>query len=148
MKVLKFLKLQVLIILLLINVLQAPRIKGVIFEYIAQDAFSLHEMGYPNRETIKPKELPESGEYHWIDGGESHIDEPAAVANIQDAVKNKNNKAYEAYSKKEYDSIKNCTYIYFSNVEMENQFSRKKFLKATALVSVPIVSYFSSLNYY
>ena len=97
----------------MIIVLQAPRIKGVTFEYIAQDAFSLHEMGYPNKETIKPKELPEFGEYHWIDAGESHINEPAAVANIQDSAKNKNDKAYEAYFKKEYDSIKNCTYIFF-----------------------------------
>ena len=54
---------------------------------------SLHEMDYPNRDTIKPKGLPESGEYCWIDGGESHINEPAAVADIQDVVRNKNNKA-------------------------------------------------------
>ncbi|OUT21729.1 hypothetical protein CAS74_002698 [Pichia kudriavzevii] len=76
----------------------ASRIRGITFEYIAQDAFSLHELGYPSRDTIKPKGLPESGEYHWRDGGESH-----------DAVRNKNSKAYEAYSKKEYDAIKNCT---------------------------------------
>lgn len=87
----------------------ASRIRGITFEYIAQDAFSLHELGYPSRDTIKPKGLPESGEYHWRDGGESHVNEPAAVASIQDAVRNKNSKAYEAYSKKEYDAIKNCT---------------------------------------
>ncbi|KGK37580.1 hypothetical protein JL09_g3267 [Pichia kudriavzevii] len=87
----------------------ASRIRGITFEYIAQDAFSLHELGYPSRDTIKPKGLPESGEYHWRDGGESHVNEPAAVASIKDAVRNKNSKAYEAYSKKEYDAIKNCT---------------------------------------
>lgn len=87
----------------------ASRIKGVTFEYIAQDAFSMHEKGYPGRETIKPIALPETGEYHWRDGGDAHINDPAAIASIQDAVKNKNERAYEAYSKKEYEAIKNCT---------------------------------------
>lgn len=87
----------------------ASRIKGITFEYIAQDAFTLHERGYPTRDTVNVKGLPESGEYHWRDGGEAHINEPSAVANIQDAVRNKNEKAYNAYSKKEYDAIKNCT---------------------------------------
>lgn len=87
----------------------ASRIKGITFEYIAQDAFSLHDVGYPSRETIKPVALPETGEYHWRDGGDSHINEPAAIASMQDAVKNKNEIAYEAYSKKEYEAIKNCT---------------------------------------
>lgn len=87
----------------------ASRIKGITFEYIAQDAFSLHERGYPSRDTVTVKGLPESGEYNWRDGGEAHINEPSAVANIQDAVRNKNEKAYNAYSKKEYDAIKNCT---------------------------------------
>ncbi|KAG7195627.1 glutamate synthase [NADH] [Scheffersomyces spartinae] len=87
----------------------ASRIKGVTFEYIAQDAFSFHERGYPSRDTIKPVALPETGEYHWRDGGDAHVNEPAAIASMQDAVRNKNEKAYEAYSKKEYDAIKNCT---------------------------------------
>ncbi|KAG7821844.1 hypothetical protein KL928_000319 [Ogataea angusta] len=87
----------------------ASRIKGITFEYIAQDAFSMHEKGFPSRATVLPKGLPESGEYHWRDGGDAHVNEPAAVANIQDAVRNKNEKAYDAYSKKEYDAIKNCT---------------------------------------
>lgn len=87
----------------------ASRIKGVTFEYIAQDAFSMHDRGYPNRDTVKPIGLPETGEYHWRDGGDAHINEPVAVASMQDAVRNKNEKAYETYSKKEYDAIKNCT---------------------------------------
>ncbi|OWB54840.1 hypothetical protein B5S28_g699 [[Candida] boidinii] len=87
----------------------ASRIKGITFDYIAQDAFSLHERGFPTRDTIKPKGLPESGEYHWRDGGDTHVNEPSAIANMQDAVRNKNEKAYEAYSKKEYEAIKHCT---------------------------------------
>lgn len=87
----------------------ALRIKGVTFEYIAQDAFTLHERGFPDRYTIKPSGLPETGEYHWRDGGDAHVNDPAAIASVQDAVKNKSQRLYDAYSKKEYEAIRNCT---------------------------------------
>ncbi|KAK9314867.1 hypothetical protein V1522DRAFT_430439 [Lipomyces starkeyi] len=87
----------------------ATRIKGITFEYIAQDAFAFHERGYPSRDVIRPEGLPESGEYHYRDGGDAHVNDPVSIANIQDAVRTKNDKSYEAYSKAEYDQIKNCT---------------------------------------
>jgi glutamate synthase (NADH) len=87
----------------------ATRIKGITFELIAQDAFAFHEKGFPTREVVAPKGLAETGEYHWRDGGEPHINDPTSVANIQDAVRTKNDKSYEAYSLSEYESIKNCT---------------------------------------
>lgn len=98
----------------------ASRIKGVTFEYIAQDTFTMHERGFPCRETIKPIGLPETGEYNWRDGGEAHINDPAAIASMQDAVKNKNEKAFEAYSKKEYEAIKNCTLRGLLDFDYEN----------------------------
>ncbi|KAI9800425.1 MAG: glutamate synthase [NADH] [Piccolia ochrophora] len=87
----------------------ATRIKGMTFELIAQDAFAFHEKGYPSRHVIDIPGLPESGEYHWRDGGEAHINDPVSIANIQDAVRTKNDKSYEAYSLSEYEQIKNCT---------------------------------------
>ncbi|BFZ55600.1 glutamate synthase [NADH] [Savitreella phatthalungensis] len=87
----------------------ASRIRGITFEWIAKDAFAFHEKGYPTRDTVQTDGLPEAGEYHWRDGGDSHINEPAAIANLQDAVRAKNDSAWEAYSKKSYDAIKNCT---------------------------------------
>jgi len=87
----------------------ASRIKGVTFETIAEDAFRFHERGFPSRYTVGIDGLPESGEYHWRDGGEAHINDPASVANIQDAVRTKNDKSYEAYSRSEYEQIKACT---------------------------------------
>ncbi|ODQ81455.1 hypothetical protein BABINDRAFT_159742 [Babjeviella inositovora NRRL Y-12698] len=87
----------------------ASRIKGITFEYIAQDAFSLHEMGFPSAPSSVPMSLPETGEYHWRDGGDPHVNDPTAIANIQDAVRNNNHRAYEAYSKREYEAIKGCT---------------------------------------
>ncbi|KAM7218813.1 putative glutamate synthase [NADPH] [Rhypophila decipiens] len=87
----------------------ASRIKGVTFELIAEDAFRLHERGFPSRYTVGVTGLPESGEYHWRDGGEAHINDPVSIANIQDAVRTKNDKSYEAYSRSEYEQIKACT---------------------------------------
>lgn len=87
----------------------ATRIKGVTLDYIAHDAFALHEMGYPSREIVSIPGLPETGEYHWRDGGEAHVNDPVSIANIQDAVRSKNDKSYEAYSLSEYEQIKNCT---------------------------------------
>ena len=87
----------------------ATRVRGMTFELIAQDAFALHERGYPSRHIRTIPGLAESGEYHWRDGGEPHINDPVSIANIQDAVKSKNDKSYEAYSLSEYEQIKNCT---------------------------------------
>ncbi|KAB5582623.1 putative glutamate synthase [Coniochaeta sp. 2T2.1] len=87
----------------------ASRIKGITFELIAEDALRFHERGFPSRYTVGVPGLPESGEYHWRDGGEAHINDPTSIANIQDAVRTKNDKSYEAYSLSEYEQIKSCT---------------------------------------
>jgi len=87
----------------------ATRIKGMTFELVAQDAFAFHEKGFPTRNIHNIPGLAESGEYHWRDGGEPHINDPVAIANIQDAVRTKNDKSYEAYSLASYEQIKNCT---------------------------------------
>src|SRR5882757_5446144 len=87
----------------------ASRIRGLTFELIAQDAFAFHERAFPSRPIVEIPGLPETGEYHWRDGGEPHINDPTSIANIQDAVRSKNDKSYEAYSRSEYEQIKACT---------------------------------------
>jgi len=87
----------------------ATRIRGMTFELIAQEALALHERGFPSRHIVDIPGLAETGEYHWRDGGEPHINDPTSIANIQDAVRMKNDKSYEAYSRSEYEQIKNCT---------------------------------------
>ena len=87
----------------------ATRIRGLTFELIAQDAFAFHEKGFPSLNILEIPGLAETGEYHWRDGGEPHVNDPVSIANVQDAVRVKNDKSYEAYSKSEYEQIKNCT---------------------------------------
>ncbi|KAI9466246.1 NADPH-dependent glutamate synthase [Lactarius psammicola] len=76
----------------------ASRVQGATFDLLAMDAFELHERGWPSRETLIPPGMPESGEYHWRDGGEPHINDPEGIANLQDAVHEKNQKAYDTYA--------------------------------------------------
>ncbi|GAA5975437.1 hypothetical protein JCM10908_005163 [Rhodotorula pacifica] len=87
----------------------ASRISGATFEMLALDALELHERGYPSRETIMPPGLPETGEYHWRDGGEAHINDPAGIASLQDAVREKNQKSYEAYSANALRQVRSVT---------------------------------------
>lgn len=101
----------------------ATRIKGMTFELIAQDAFAFHEKGFPSRDVHNIPGLAESGEYHWRDGGEPHINDPTSIANIQDAVRTKNDKSYEAYSMSEYEQIKSCTLRGMLDFSFENQSS-------------------------
>ncbi|KAG0086967.1 glutamate synthase [NADH] [Podila epicladia] len=87
----------------------ASRIKGIGFEMLALDALALHESAWPSRETILPDGIPESSEYHWRAGGVGHINDPTGIANLQDAVRRKNDKSYEAYSQNAFEQIKSCT---------------------------------------
>jgi len=87
----------------------ATRVKGMTFELIAQDAFAFHDRGFPSIPIVEVPGLAETGEYHWRDGGEPHVNDPVSIANVQDAVRTKNDKSYEAYSKSEYEQIKSCT---------------------------------------
>ncbi|KAG0268715.1 glutamate synthase [NADH] [Actinomortierella ambigua] len=87
----------------------ASRIKGVGFELLALDAFAMHEAAWPSRETVSVEGIPESGDYHWRNGGIPHINDPAGIASLQDAVRRKNDMAYEEYSRNAYEQIKSCT---------------------------------------
>jgi glutamate synthase (NADPH/NADH) len=87
----------------------ASRIQGSDFKFLAMDAFEYHERGYPTRDRVVPPGLPESGEYHWRDNGEAHINDPTGIANLQDAVREKNQKSYDAYAANARNQVKNVT---------------------------------------
>jgi glutamate synthase (NADPH/NADH) len=66
-------------------------------------------MAYPQHNAINIPALPETGDYHWRMGGEQHINDPESMVSLQEAVRNKDQNAYEAYSRQSYEQIKNCT---------------------------------------
>ncbi|CAH7690322.1 hypothetical protein PPACK8108_LOCUS25636 [Phakopsora pachyrhizi] len=70
------------------------------FGLLALDAFDYHKRGYPSCNTVLPPGLPESGDYHWNDGSEAHINDLVAIANLQEAIQSKNQLAYNTYSQR------------------------------------------------
>ncbi|BGP12115.1 glutamate synthase [NADH] [Rhodosporidiobolus nylandii] len=87
----------------------ASRIGGSNFEMLALDALELHERGFPSRETVLPPGLPETGEYHARAGGEPHINDPASIAALQDAVREKNQRSYDTYAANALKQVRACT---------------------------------------
>ncbi|GAA5828058.1 hypothetical protein JCM11251_005714 [Rhodosporidiobolus azoricus] len=87
----------------------ASRIGGSTFTALALDALELHERGFPSRETILPPGLPETGEYHFRAGGEAHINDPAGIAALQDAVRQKNQTSYDTYAANARQQVKAVT---------------------------------------
>jgi len=87
----------------------ASRIRGISFDFLAHEALALHQKGFPSRNSVRIPGLLESGEYHWRDGGEEHINDPNAIAGLQDAVRRKNLSAYEEYSRISQQQIRKCT---------------------------------------
>ncbi|KAJ3071833.1 glutamate synthase [NADH] [Podochytrium sp. JEL0797] len=87
------------------------RIAGIDFAEIAADAMRLHDSAWPSRPTVSFSDdtLPETGNYHWRNGAEPHINDPTTIGSLQDAVRNKNQSSYETYSKHCHEQIKSCT---------------------------------------
>lgn len=79
------------------------RIEGATFEMLARDALHLHEMAFPARAfppgSAEAVALPNPGDYHWRKDGEVHLNDPVAIAKLQDAARSNSVSAYKEYSK-------------------------------------------------
>ena len=79
------------------------RIEGATFEMLAQDLLHLHEMGFPSRAfpegSADALALPNPGDYHWRKDGEVHLNDPVAIARLQEAARTNSVAAYKEYSK-------------------------------------------------
>ncbi|KIR26135.1 glutamate synthase (NADPH/NADH) [Cryptococcus deuterogattii LA55] len=87
----------------------ASRVQGATYELLAMDAFEFHERAWPTRDAIRVPGMPESGEYHYRQGSEMRVNDPVSIAQLQDAVRQKNQAAYDTYSKNSRESIKRGT---------------------------------------
>lgn len=81
------------------------RIDGVSMSMLARDGLARYRLAYPECEK-DAKILRNPGQYHWRHGGESHINEPGAIAALQEAATNKNKNAYEQYRSITFESVK------------------------------------------
>lgn len=88
------------------------RVDGATFEVLARDALRLHEMAFPTR-TPPPGSadavaLPNSGDYHWRKGGEIHLNDPLAMAKLQEAARLDSRAAYKEYSARIQELNRQC----------------------------------------
>ncbi|KAI4324999.1 hypothetical protein MLD38_030436 [Melastoma candidum] len=88
------------------------RVEGATFEMLAQDALHLHELAFPSRVfppgSAEAVALPNPGDYHWRKGGEIHLNDPLAIAKLQEAARSKSVAAYKEYSRRIHELNKSC----------------------------------------
>ncbi|MEE4361075.1 MAG: glutamate synthase large subunit [Pseudomonadales bacterium] len=75
------------------------RVQGAGFAILAEELERRHEIGYPSREGVRLPVLPNPGEFHWRRGGDRHMWDPIAVADLQVAARSGSEDAYWRFSK-------------------------------------------------
>lgn len=85
------------------------RIGGSNFEVLAAEALNRHQQTYNLDRTTDNFVLTDPGYYHWRSGGEKHINDPEAIANLQDAAKMKTTEAYKKFSDATLAMLRKCT---------------------------------------
>lgn len=85
------------------------RVGGVTFEVLAKEAYERHGNAYNPQYTYDSLILRNPGFYHWRSGGEKHINDPLAIANLQDAARSNSPQAYKEFVKITMEANRNCT---------------------------------------
>ena len=85
------------------------RIGGTSFDVLAAEAINRHQRTYNSDKAVDNLILPDPGYYHWRSGGEKHINDPEAIANLQDAAKTKAGKSYKSFSDATVAMLRKCT---------------------------------------
>ena len=75
------------------------RVAGADFAILAEEMERRHEIGYPSREQVRLPQLPNPGEFHWRRGGDRHMWDPIAVADLQVAARTNGEDAYWRFAK-------------------------------------------------
>lgn len=76
----------------------ASRIQGVNFETLFEEMKQRHEIGFPSRDDNIIAVLPNPGDIHWRQGGDTHMWDPTSIANLQVAAKTNSSDAYQQFS--------------------------------------------------
>ena len=72
----------------------ASRVNGADLQVIAEEMQRRHRDAYPEQNLSSIADLPNPGDFHWRRHGETHMWEPAAVANLQVAARTNSEDAY------------------------------------------------------
>lgn len=85
------------------------RIDGPNFDVLASEAINRHRETYEMKRTGDNYLPRDPGFYHWRSGGEKHINDPEAIANLQDAAKTQSKQSYRSFSDATIRMLKKCT---------------------------------------
>jgi len=77
----------------------ASRVQGVGFDVLAEELERRHAIGYPGRDVVALPVLPNPGDFHWRKGGDRHMWDPTAIAELQVAARTNSEDAYWRFSK-------------------------------------------------
>ncbi|KAF7492057.1 Glutamate synthase [NADH] [Sarcoptes scabiei] len=85
------------------------RIGGINFDVLADELIERHSIAFSGRYFIDQLILRNPGFYHWRAGGEKHINNPMAIANLQEAATLNSNEAYKKFVEYTKEQVKDCT---------------------------------------
>ncbi len=77
----------------------ASRVEGVGMAVLAQEMQRKHALGFPPRNVIPLNVLPNPGDFHWRNNGDTHMWDPQAVAHLQNAARQNSEDAYWQFAK-------------------------------------------------
>ncbi len=76
----------------------ASRVQGVSFEVLYREMVERHEIGYPTRSSNLIAVLPNPGDFHWRNGGDTHMWDPISISNLQVAARTNSQEAYWTFA--------------------------------------------------
>ena len=74
-------------------------VQGINFEALTKEVERRHELGYPKDLEGKIAVLPNPGDFHWRNGGESHMWDPKTISSLQLAARTNDESAYWDFAK-------------------------------------------------
>ena len=77
----------------------ASRVQGVNFETLVEETERRHRLGFPEKDENRIPVLNNPGDFHWRSGGESHMWDPSAIFNLQNAARTNSPDAYKVFAK-------------------------------------------------
>ncbi|MEX0739086.1 MAG: glutamate synthase large subunit [Pseudohongiella sp.] len=77
----------------------ASRVQGVNFATLIEETERRHRLGFPANDENRIPVLNNPGDFHWRNGGDSHMWDPSAIFNLQNAARTNSPDAYKVFAK-------------------------------------------------
>ena len=106
----------------------ASRVEGIGFDVLAEETQRKHSTAFPRTAGNFIPALQNPGDFHWRQGGERHMWDPEAIADLQEASRNNDETAYWRFAK----------HVNESNTRESNLRGLLEFREGTNGGSIPI----------